>query len=164
MFSDALLARAAALVAACRARSILLATAESCTGGLLAALITEIPGSSAAFDRGFVTYSNDAKSDLLGIPASLIIQHGAVSDAVAAAMASGVLDRSRAGLAVSVTGVAGPDGGTAEKPVGLVHFGWRSRGVAGGTVERRFGALGRDAVRMAAVDQALCLLEQAVVG
>lgn len=162
MFSEPLLARATALVAACRARSIVLATAESCTGGLIAALITEVPGSSAVFDRGFVTYSNDAKSEMLGIPASLIAQHGAVSPAVAAAMAAGVLDRSRASLAVSVTGIAGPGGGTAEKPVGLVYFGYCSRGAANGTVERRFGACGRDAVRMGSVDQALTLLEAAV--
>ncbi len=162
MFPDPLLARAAALVAACRARSIVLATAESCTGGLIAALITEIPGSSAIFDRGFVTYSNDAKSELLGIPASLILQHGAVSTAVAGAMASGVLDRSGASLAVSVTGIAGPGGGSAEKPVGLVHFGCCGRDIGVTTVERRFGEIGRDAIRMASVEQALSLLEQAI--
>ena len=162
MFSDALLARAQALVAACRERSIVLATAESCTGGLLAALITEIPGSSAAFDRGFVTYSNEAKIDLLGVPAPLITHHGAVSAAVAAAMAAGVLDRSGANLSVSVTGVAGPDGGTPDKPVGLVHFGCCSRAAAARTVERRFGPQGRAAVRIASVDEALSLLEQTV--
>lgn len=162
MFSEPLLARAGALVAACRARSIVLATAESCTGGLVAALITEVSGSSAAFDRGFVTYSNEAKSELLRIPAALITQHGAVSAAVAAAMASGVLDNSKASLAVSVTGIAGPSGGTAEKPVGLVYFGCCGRGASGTTVERCFGELGREAVRMAAVEQALSLLEQAV--
>ena len=162
MFSDELLVRATALLAACRMRSIVLATAESCTGGLIAALITEIPGSSGAFDRGFVTYSNDAKSELLGVPASLITRHGAVSAAVASAMASGVLDRSRANLAVSVTGIAGPGGGTAEKPVGLVHFGCCRRDVAVTTVERRFGDIGRNAIRMASVDQALSLLEEAV--
>ena len=162
MFPEPLLVRAAALLVTCRARSIVLATAESCTGGLLAALITEVPGSSATFDRGFVTYSNEAKIELLGIPASLVTQHGAVSAAVAGAMASGVLDRSRASLAVSVTGVAGPGGGTAAKPVGLVYFGCCGRGVAVTTVERRFGEIGRDAIRMASVEQALSLLEQAV--
>ena len=162
MFSDTLLARATALVAACRARSIVLATAESCTGGLIAALITEVSGSSAAFDRGFVTYSNEAKSELLGIPAALITQHGAVSAAVAAAMATGALDYSKASLAVSVTGIAGPGGGTAEKPVGLVYFGCCGRGAESTTVERRFGELGREGVRMASVVQALSLLEQAV--
>ena len=162
LFSDPLLARATALVAACRARSIVLATAESCTGGLVAALITEVSGSSAAFDRGFVTYSNEAKSELLGIPAALITQHGAVSAAVAAAMATGALDYSKASLAVSVTGIAGPGGGTAEKPVGLVWFGCCGRGAAPATVERRFGELGREAIRMASVEQALSLLEQAV--
>ena len=162
MFPDPLMARATALVTACRARSVVVATAESCTGGLIAALITGVPGSSVAFDRGFVTYSNEAKSELLGIPESLITQHGAVSAAVAGAMASGVLDRSRASLAVSVTGIAGPGGGTAEKPVGLVYFGCCGSGTAGTTIERRFGELGRDAVRMASVEQALSLLEQAV--
>ena len=162
MFSDPLLARATALVAACRARSIVLATAESCTGGLIAALITEVSGSSAAFDRGFVTYSNEAKSELLGIPAALITQHGAVSAAVAAAMATGALDYSKASLAVSVTGIAGPGGGTAEKPVGLVWFGCCGRGAAPAPVARRFGELGREALRMASVEQALSVLEQAV--
>ena len=162
MFSDPLLARAAALLAACRARSIVLATAESCTGGLVAALITEVPGSSATFDRGFVTYSNEAKSELLGVPASLIMRSGAVSAAVASAMASGVLDRSRANVAVCVTGIAGPGGGTAEKPVGLVHFGCCRRDVGLTTVERRFGDIGRDAIRMASVEQALSLLEEVV--
>ena len=162
MFSDPLLTRAAALVAVCRAKSIVIATAESCTGGLIAALITEIPGSSAVFDRGFVTYSNEAKSELLGIPASLILQHGAVSAAVASAMVVGVLERSGARLAVSVTGIAGPGGGTVEKPVGLVHFGCCGRDIDVTTVERRFGEIGRDAIRMGSVEQALSLLEQAV--
>ncbi len=102
---------------------IMLTTAESCTGGMLAAALTEIPGASAVFDRGFVTYSNAAKTALLGVPEALIAQHGAVSEEVAQAMALGALKHSTAQLAISITGIAGPGGGTAEKPVGLVHFG-----------------------------------------
>ncbi len=128
MFPPALLERAAALVAACRARGLVLATAESCTGGLVSALLTEVPGSSAAFDRGFATYSNEAKAEMLGVPPALIAAEGAVSEAVARAMAAGALARSRADVAVSVTGVAGPGGGTAAKPVGLVHFACARRG------------------------------------
>ena len=114
---------AAALVTAAETKNTLIATAESCTGGLIAGAITEIPGSSTAFDRGFVTYTNEAKTEMLGVPSSLIASKGAVSEEVAAAMAEGALENSRAGLTVSVTGIAGPTGGTAEKPVGLVCFG-----------------------------------------
>ena len=161
MFPPALLARATSLVGTCRTRGLVLGCAESCTGGLVAALLTEVPGSSAAFDRGFVTYSNDAKSEMLGVPSALILAEGAVSEAVARAMALGVLARSRADLAVSVTGVAGPGGGTATKPVGLVHFSCARRdGTAVAVaVERRFGDLGRHAVRLASVAQALDLFE-----
>ena len=159
MFSAPLLDRAAALVAACRARGLVLATAESCTGGLVSALLTEVPGSSAAFDRGFATYSNDAKAEMLGVSAHLIAAEGAVSEAVARAMAEGALARSRAGAAVSITGVAGPGGGTAGKPVGLVHFALARRGGGVTAVERRFGDLGRGAVRLAAVAPARDLFE-----
>jgi len=106
-----------------RQRGVMVATAESCTGGLIAGCLTEIAGSSAVVDRGFVTYSNQAKTDMLGVPAATIEAVGAVSEEVARAMAEGALARSRAGLTVAVTGVAGPGGGSAEKPVGLVHFG-----------------------------------------
>ena len=164
MFPDELLARAAALVAACAAQGVMLATAESCTGGMVAALLTEIPGSSAAFDRGFVTYSNAAKSGMLGVSPALIAAEGAVSEAVARAMATGVLAHARADVAVSITGVAGPGGGTAAKPVGLVHFACARRGGAVVAVERRFGALGRGPIRLASVSQALDLLERAVTG
>ena len=105
-----------------------LATAESCTGGLIAAILTEVPGSSDVFERGFVTYSNEAKTELLGVPAELIEKHGAVSEEVARAMASGALGHSRADIAVAVTGVAGPGGGTTAKPVGLVHLAAARRG------------------------------------
>ena len=158
MFPAPLLQRAVALVAACRARGLVLATAESCTGGLVAALLTEVPGSSAALDRGFVTYSNGAKADMLGVPPALIAAEGAVSEAVARAMASGALAHSRADVAVSITGVAGPGGGTAAKPAGLVHFACARRGGAVTAVERRFGDIGRGAVRLASVAQAIDLL------
>lgn len=164
MFPDELLSRAAALVAACAARGVMLATAESCTGGAVAALLTEIPGSSAALERGFVTYSNAAKAEMLGVPPALIAAEGAVSEAVARAMASGVLAHARAEIAVSITGVAGPGGGTAAKPVGLVHFACARRGGAVVAVERRFGDLGRGPIRLASVAQALALLEGAVAG
>jgi nicotinamide-nucleotide amidase len=164
MFPDELLARAAALVAACTARGVMLATAESCTGGAVAALLTEIPGSSAALDRGFVTYSNAAKSEMLGVPPAMIAAEGAVSEAVARAMAAGVLGHARADVAVSITGVAGPGGGSAAKPVGLVHFACARRGGATVAVERRFGDIGRGPIRLASVAQALALLEAAVSG
>jgi nicotinamide-nucleotide amidase len=123
MLPDTTLTDAEALLAACRAKGVMLATAESCTGGLIAAALTAIAGSSDVVDRGFVTYSNEAKNELIGVPMTLIEAHGAVSEAVAAAMAQGALARSRAAIAVSVTGVAGPGGGSPEKPVGLVCFG-----------------------------------------
>ncbi|WP_237481669.1 CinA family protein [Lichenibacterium dinghuense] len=160
MLPPPLLDRAAALVAACRARGLALATAESCTGGLVSALLTEVPGSSAAFDRGFATYSNEAKTEMLGVPADLIAAEGAVSEAVARVMAAGALARSRADAAVAITGVAGPGGGTAAKPVGLVHFALARRGEGVIAVERRFGALGRSEVRLASVAQALDLFER----
>jgi nicotinamide-nucleotide amidase len=161
LFPLPLIDRATALLAACRQRSFKISTAESCTGGLVAALLTEIPGSSDVVERGFVTYSNDAKQELLGVPANVLAEFGAVSAPTARAMALGALQHSRAQLAVSITGVAGPGGGSAEKPVGLVHFacaGPVERFVA---VERRFGDLGRSAIRWAALEQALSLLEAA---
>ncbi|WP_042887206.1 CinA family protein [Cupriavidus necator] len=108
-------------------KSLMLATAESCTGGLVAAAITDVSGSSGWFERGFVTYSNEAKSTMLGVPAKLIRDHGAVSEEVAHAMAEGALLNSRAQVSLSITGVAGPNGGTSEKPVGMVCFGWSNR-------------------------------------
>lgn len=134
------------------------ATAESCTGGLIAAALTDVPGSSAVVERGFVTYSNEAKTEMLAVPAELIAWFGAVSGEVARAMAQGAILNSRADVAVSVTGVAGPSGGTVEKPVGLVWFGLaRSDGFA--RVERRvFPAGSRDFVRTRAVETGLQLL------
>ena len=160
MFTPALTARAAALIARYASLGLKIATAESCTGGLVAGLLTEIAGSSAVLERGFVTYSNEAKRELLGVPAGALETHGAVSEPTARAMARGALAHSRAQVAVSITGVAGPGGGTAEKPVGLVHFARAGPGAALVAIERRFGDLGRSAIRMASVEQALALLEQ----
>ena len=142
-----------ALAAALRGRGWRLASAESCTGGLIAAACTDLAGSSDWFERGFVTYSNAAKTELLGVPAALIAQHGAVSEPVARAMAEGALAHSRAQLSVAVTGVAGPSGGSADKPVGTVWFGWC---VAGRTLSalRRFDG-DRAAVRAQTVAHAL---------
>jgi nicotinamide-nucleotide amidase len=162
MFPVDLTARARALLDACRARGLTIATAESCTGGLIAGLLTEIPGSSAVFERGFVVYSNAAKRELLGVSDALLAAHGAVSERAARAMAEGALAHSAADLALAVTGIAGPDGGTAEKPVGLVHFACARRGGAPTAIERRFGDLGRAAVRLESVEQALTMLEAAV--
>ncbi len=161
MIDAALQAQAAALLARCRTAGVMLATAESCTGGLVAASLTAVADSSIVVDCGFVTYSIAAKTELLGVPASLIAAEGAVSEAVARAMAEGALLRSRAGLAVSVTGLAGPGGGTAEKPVGLVWLACARRG--GETVAARHVFPGdRAAVRRAAVAAALGLLDQAL--
>jgi len=161
MFAPALIERAAALLTLCRNRGLRLATAESCTGGLVAGLLTEIPGSSAVVERGFVVYSNLAKQEMLGVPESTLAEWGAVSEATARAMAAGALVHSAADLAVAVTGVAGPDGGTATKPVGLVHFASARRGGEPQGLERRFGPLSRGAIRLAAVETALEMLEAA---
>jgi nicotinamide-nucleotide amidase len=161
MFPPDLIARAAGLLDRCKTAGLKVATAESCTGGLIAALLTEIPGSSAVVERGFVTYSNEAKQELLSVPAATIRVHGAVSGETARAMAEGALGASRADLAVSVTGVAGPDGGSAEKPVGLVWFACAKRGGATVTHEERFGNIGRGPIRLGAVGAALTLLETA---
>ena len=153
-----LLPLAEEVIRVCTAKGLIIATAESCTGGLVAAALTEIPGSSAAVDRGYVTYSNAAKTDLLGVPAALIERVGAVSDEVARAMAEGALSRSGVDLAVAITGVAGPTGGTAEKPVGLVHFGAQRRGQPVLHRVHSFGDIGRPAIRLASVRVALTLL------
>jgi nicotinamide-nucleotide amidase len=121
-----------------RKKSMMLVTAESCTGGLLAATITHKPGTSSVFERGFITYSNDSKNELLDVPYEIIETRGAVSTETAEAMALGALKNSRAHLAVSITGIAGPNGGTEEKPVGLVYFGYALKGGSSGTMEYRF--------------------------
>jgi len=161
MFPPDLIDRAAALIARYRAAGLMAATAESCTGGLIAGLMTEIPGSSNVLERGFVVYSNEAKQELLGVPAETILSEGAVSEATARALAEGALRASRADIAVSVTGIAGPDGGTAAKPVGLVHFACARRGAPTVAREERFGDIGREAVRLASVRVGLELLEAA---
>lgn len=155
-----LIDRAARLLEACRTAGVMLATAESCTGGLVAAHLTEVPGSSDVVERGFVTYSNAAKQELLGVPAALIEAHGAVSAPVARAMAEGAIRASHAGIAVSVTGVAGPGGGSVEKPVGLVHFGCASRNGLTLHRERRFGDISRHGIRLASVAEAFDLVEE----
>ena len=160
MFSDELLGRAAALLDRCRADGETVATAESCTGGLVAGLLTEIAGSSDVFDRAFVVYSNAAKTAMLGVPETMLAAHGAVSEPVARAMAEGALARSTASLAVAVTGIAGPGGGLPGKPVGLVHFARASRN-APTSAERRVFSGDRRAVRMAAAAAALGLLDSA---
>ncbi|BAU91714.1 competence/damage-inducible protein CinA [Methylorubrum populi] len=160
MIGDAaLLARAEALVRAYAAVDRKIATAESCTGGLVAGLLTAVPGSSAVVERGFVTYSNEAKAESIGVPMDLIAAHGAVSEPVARAMAEGALEASRADVALSVTGIAGPGGGSETKPVGLVHFGLAVKGVPTRHVERRFGDPGRAEIRRLSVAEALSLLE-----
>lgn len=161
MFSPALTARAGALIARCAARGLKIATAESCTGGLVAGLLTEVAGSSAVVERGFVTYSNEAKHELIDVPEATLAAHGAVSEPTARAMAKGALAHSRADIAVSITGIAGPGGGSTAKPVGLVHFACAGPGERLVAVARRFGDLGRGQVRLAAVEQALTLLEEA---
>ena len=145
------------LLALATARGVKIATAESCTGGLIAGAITDIAGSSAVFDRGFVTYSNAAKMDMLGVRAETLEAYGAVSEQVAAEMATGALARSAATLAVSVTGIAGP-GGSEFKPEGRVCFGLAVQGRPTVTETRDFGPIGRGEVRQASVDHALTLL------
>lgn len=153
---------AADVLQAARDRGVMIATAESCTGGLIAGALTEVPGSSDAFDRGFVTYSNGAKQQMLGVTSDTLTEFGAVSEEVAAQMAAGALRNSDAGIAVSVTGIAGP-GGSEHKPEGRVCFGIaQAYGTRTETVE--FGAIGRHRVRAATVEHALQLLLDALRG
>jgi nicotinamide-nucleotide amidase len=160
MFSPALLSLAKTVLDGARAKKLRVATAESCTGGLIAGLLTEIPGSSDVLERGFVTYSNKAKEEMLGVPQALIRDHGAVSEVVARAMAEGALANSSAQLAVAVTGIAGPGGGTKLKPVGLVHVAAHRKGRETLHEEHRFGDVGRTQVRLRTVEAALELLRQ----
>jgi nicotinamide-nucleotide amidase len=162
MPEDTLMGEAERLLDACRQRRVKLAAAESLTGGLLSAMLTEIAGASDVVERGFVTYSNAAKIEMLGVPAELIAAQGAVSAPVAAAMASGALEHSRADLAVAVTGLAGPAGGTTTKPIGLVHLAAARRDGATWERELRLGAIGRAKVRLASVAAALALLRTAL--
>ena len=156
-FPPDIIERAERLLSLCRVEGLRVATAESCTGGLIAACLTEIAGSSDVVDRGFVTYANEAKQDMLGVPEKLLMRVGAVSEEVARAMAEGALARSNATLAVAVTGIAGPGGGTATKPVGLVHHACSAPG--GAVTHRRVVYEGdRGAVRLATVVTALDML------
>ncbi len=159
MFPPALADMASRILDRCRQQGVTLATAESCTGGLLSACLTAIPGSSDVFERGFVTYSDRAKTESLGVPAVLVRDHGAVSAPVAQGMAEGALQHSGANLAISITGIAGPGGGSGEKPVGLVYIGLARRGQA--PAAHRFMLKGsRDVIRLQAVETALNLVEQ----
>jgi nicotinamide-nucleotide amidase len=151
-----------ALMALCREKGIMIATAESCTGGLIAGTLTEISGSSAMLDRGFITYSNEAKTDLLGVPAEMIERNGAVSGEVAAAMAEGALARANADLTIAVTGIAGPEGGTDLKPVGLVWFGCAASWAPTFVHKTVFPDEGRAFIRHAAVMAAIEILTETV--
>lgn len=163
LFPAELTNRAARLLERLRERRLLLTTAESCTGGLIAGLFTEVPGSSDVVDRGFVTYSNAAKTAMLGVPADLIARRGAVSEEVARAMAEGALVHSAAQISVAVTGIAGPGGGSAEKPVGLVHLAAAQTGAPTLHREIRLGDIGRTAVRIETIGAALNLIEHLLV-
>ena len=163
MFPAQLAARAEQLLDACRARNIKVATAESCTGGLIAGCLTAVAGASDVVERGFVTYSNEAKTETLGVPGELIERVGAVSEEVSRAMAEGALENSAAQLSLAVTGIAGPGGGTADKPVGLVHLSCALEGSA--TEHQRCVFAGdRNAVREATVAAALDMALAAVTG
>lgn len=158
-----LVAHAEEILAACRAAGLKVVTAESCTGGLVAAALTAVAGSSDVFERGFVTYSNDAKNELLGVPPAVIAHHGAVSEEVARLMAAGALLHARADVTLAITGIAGPGGGTAAKPVGLVHIAAARK--SGGVLHRelRLGDIGRNRVRHESAMAALALLAELVV-
>ena len=152
------------LLTICKRKNLLVATAESCTAGLVAGTLTEVPGTSSILDRGYITYSNEAKHEMLGVSRDILDKYGAVSRQTAEAMARGVLGHSRVHLAVSVTGIAGPDGGSAEKPVGLVFFAGASRGGRLITNEQRYGNIGRDKVRKQSVLQAFRILHELAEG
>jgi nicotinamide-nucleotide amidase len=162
MFPETMLRLAEVVLAEARAKGLTIATAESCTGGLVAGALTAIPGSSDVFERGFVTYSNAAKIETLGVVVDTLDKFGAVSASTAIALAEGAIANSRADVSVAVTGIAGPGGGSAEKPVGLVHFAAARRNGATISDVRRFGDIGRHEIRMASVEVALALLRRAL--
>jgi nicotinamide-nucleotide amidase len=164
MFGDDITTAATALLDLCKARKLMVATAESCTGGLVAGALTEISGSSAVVDRGFVTYTNEAKHQMLGVPTTTLEKYGAVSRETAEAMARGALGKAKAHIVVAITGIAGPTGGSADKPVGLVHFAAASIGGALIHRERRFGDIGRSEVRRLSVLEALAMLSELARG
>jgi nicotinamide-nucleotide amidase len=160
MIDHDLRAAAVHVLDCCRARGLKVATAESCTGGLVAVCLTEIPGASDVVERGFVTYSNDAKRTMLDVGSTILEEHGAVSRATAEAMARGALAHSGADLVVAVTGVAGPGGGSVDKPVGLVHFAAATRAGHLTHREQRYGDIGRSEIRRLSASQALELLSE----
>lgn len=162
MFEPRTLALAESVLAAARAKNLRIVTAESCTGGLVAGALTEIAGSSDVFERGFVTYSNTAKTEEVAVPEATLRAHGAVSEQTARAMAEGALRHAQADISVAITGVAGPSGGSPEKPVGLVHFAAARKGAPTIAAEHRFGSIGRDKIRAAAVEVALNLLRRQI--
>jgi len=162
MFPDRVLVLAQALITEAREKQLRIVTAESCTGGLIAGALTEIPGASEVVDRGFMVYSNNAKTKLLSVRAAVIMRFGAVSEDVARAMAEGALKNSAADIAVSCTGIAGPTGGTADKPIGLVHLAAARNGETTLAEECRFGDIGRSEVRMRSVEAGLKLLLQII--
>ena len=162
VFLPADIAAAEDLIAQLRAKKMTLCTAESCTGGLIVGLLTEVPGASDVVDRGLVTYSDAAKIDALGVSAKLMADHGAVSPHVALAMADGALARTKANLSIAVTGIAGPGGGTPHKPVGLVYLAAQVRGHAAVASRLQLGDIGRTAVRLETVRAALALCGQAL--
>ena len=164
MIDDRLRRIASRVLDLCRAQGLHIVTAESCTGGLVAGALTEIPGSSDVVERGFVTYSNAAKTSMLGVPAATLGAHGAVSRETAEAMAQGALAHSEAQLVVAITGIAGPSGGSPDKPVGLVHFAAAVRDGQCLHREKRFGKIGRHKVRMQSVAEALHLLHELAIG
>ncbi|MEQ1788917.1 MAG: CinA family protein [Rickettsiales bacterium] len=158
MFSKTNIKQATALLASYKSKGLKLAAAESCTGGLITALLTETPGSSRVFECGFVTYSNQSKIDLLGVSAELIEQYGSVSDEVARAMAQGVIAKTGLDIAVSVTGIAGPSGGSAEKPVGLVYIAVASKSKI--ISEKNIFSGDRQSIRLSSVAHALNMLQK----
>lgn len=160
MFPSPLLRLAEVVIADARQAKLRICTAESCTGGMIATLLTEIPGSSAVFDRGLIVYTNRAKQDLLGVPGDLIADMGEVSEAVSRMMAEGAVENSNAQLAVAVTGIAGPGGGTPRKPIGLVHIAAAREGRSILHEEQRFGDIGRTEVRLKTCEAALSLLHR----
>jgi nicotinamide-nucleotide amidase len=159
MFTDQQLALAEAVLDACRQAGLRIAVAESCTGGLIAGSLTAVSGSSDVVERGFVTFTNEAKQEMLGVPETLLARHGAVSEPVVRVMAEGVLANSPADLGIAVTGIAGPTGGTAEKPVGLVHFACARKGAETLSEHHQFDG-DRDSVRAQSVDAALAMVKR----
>lgn len=163
MLNNSLIALAEICIATARKQKLKLVIAESCTGGLIAAYLTSVPGASDVFDRGFVTYSNEAKQELLQVPSDLIAAHGEVSDAVVRAMAQGALIHGHGDISVAVTGIAGPDGGSPSKPIGLVYIGSARRNGATLAEEHRFGDIGRTEVREQTALRAMELLLERII-